>query len=1025
MEIQQIFRGRAEGYTPSTMWFTGGNISKQEMTYQLEGFERQGIKDFFIHPGDGTQGDYLGEHFFRMIRHAAKEAERLGISYWIYDEYNWPSGVAAGQVLVDEPWTHSSCLSRIVKTVAAGEKVCIELPPQATHNTGLLLCTVNGEPVDLTAENDAMCWTNGSGEEKTLEVYFTRWMIRKIESLMGADVVEKDAYGYLDMLDKEAVGVFIQKTHEAYKAQIGEGFGKYVRGVFTDEVMIKPQAFGEMSPEYPWTRSFEEKFRERNGYDIRPRVKDLMDHADVKLLADYWETVTDLFMSGYMDLTHEWCEKNGLIYTGHMLLEESLESTVIRGGDPYEYYKRFTWPGIDTIMTYYQIDDYNYNITAKRASSAAHFLHKERVLSETFTMSGWDIRLQDMKRIFNRLALLGVNFIQYMGSHYDFTPGSVCYAMTNNWQNPLFEHYHALADYISGVQRFVAETENVAKTLLLYPMTAARVTLPQLPIDDFLGGEHNLTLCGLVNSLLNLNVPFEIVFEQLIDAAEATDGRLHINGEAYDTVILPFTTCLKENTFRKLQAFAAGGGRIVEVNGVPEKIIGQTVYDAPKLEGAIAYDCRAYEYVRADRTLQRAPMGEFTQCLKAALGEDTACAVRLEPCDGLMSVVRKKEDTVYVMLINDFNRMLPVCGQLLEAGKLIAVDTESGELHPVEITETGFRLQLEPYQCVVLEVAGPETERTDGIAAPEAVGGCADGGKVIVPERVSFRPEDSNIALPDMWQVRGEAAKKILQARKVYNPRKICDLAASLKEEDRVLCRGNGGIYDTSRRREDWFGWCPVDGKKIEPGETVVCVYEFTVDAVPDKLELISDPHWNTVWYLNNEQLYQSSTRRVWHYANPVFDISDIVESGCNRLVSICTYPEYDTFYPLPCAVLKGDFRFFADHVLTQRPGGSALEYWNDQGYLCYAGKGIYTVEFTASEGQQIVLELDTADAVEIRLNGKDMGKRLWAPWRADLTAGLLTGKNILELRVTGTLSNFLYGYNPSGIKSVTLRSVG
>ncbi len=1018
MDLQKTFGSRAQGYTPATMWFTAGNISKQEMTYQLEGFAEKGIQDFFIHPCDGTQGDYLGDHFFRMIRHAAAEAKRLGIHYWIYDEYNWPSGVAAGQVLVEEPWTHSSCLSRIVKTAAAGETLCIELPPQATHNTKLLLCVADGKPLELTAENDTVYWTNTSAEEMTLEVYFTRWMIRKIECLMGSDVAEKDAYGYLDMLDKEAVGVFIRKTHEAYKAQIGEGFGKHVKGVFTDEVMIKPQAFGEMSPEYPWTRFFEEKFLERTGYDIRPRVKELMDHSDAKLLVDYWETVSDLFMGSYMDLTHDWCVKNGLIYTGHMLLEESLESTVIRGGDPYEYYKRFDWPGIDTIMTYYNIDDYNYNITAKRASSAAHFLHKERLLSETFTMSGWDIRLRDMKRIFNRLALLGVNFIQYMGSAYDFSPGAGCYAMTNNWQNPLFEHYDALSDYISGVQKFVAETTCVAKTLLLYPMTTARVTLPQLPIDDFLGGEQNLILCGLVNALLNLNVPFEFAFEQLIDGADVADGRLLIEDEAYDTVILPFTTYLKETTFRKLQAFAAGGGRVVEVNGVPEKIIGERVYDAPKLEGAIAYDCREYECVPAGHALHRAPMGTFTRRLKEALGDNAACAVRLEPCDGLMSVVRKKGDAVYVMLINDFDRPLTASGQLLQAGALRAVDTETGRLLPVEADENGFRLQLEACQCVVLEL----TDSADGNAVAMA---CAENRIEIVPQNVIFRPLDSNIAMPDMWQVRGAAAEAILQARKRFNPRMICELAAALTEDDRVLCRGNGGIYDISHKRDDWFGWQPVDGKPIKPGESVVCVYEFTVETVPEQLELISDPQWNTVWYLNNEQLYQTSTRRVWHYANPVFDLSGIAEPGKNTLVAICTYPESDMPYVLPCAVLKGDFRFFADHVLTQRPGGNAPEPWNEQGYLCYAGKGTYTMEFTAPECRQVILELETSDAAEIFLNGRFMEKRLWTPYRADLTAGLIPGKNTLEIRITSTLSNFLYGYNPSGIKAATLYAIG
>ena len=87
------------------------------------------------------------------------------------------------------------------------------------------------------------------------------------------------------------------------------------------------------------------------------------------------------------------------------------------------------------------------------------------------------------------------------------------------------------------------------------------------------------------------------------------------------------------------------------------------------------------------------------------------------------------------------------------------------------------------------------------------------------------------------------------------------------------------------------------------------------------------------------------------------------------------------------------------------------------------ASKGSYTMEFDEPEGKPVILELDTADAVEVFQNGRYLDKRLWAPWRVDLTAGLLPGKNTLELRVTGTLSGFLYGYNPSGLRAVKLYS--
>ena len=55
-------------------------------------------------------------------------------------------------------------------------------------------------------------------------------------------------------------------------------------------------------------------------------------------------------------------------------------------------------PGIDEIYTFKFIEYYDFNITPKLASSAAFFLGRKRLLSETSTLSGWEMTLRDMKR---------------------------------------------------------------------------------------------------------------------------------------------------------------------------------------------------------------------------------------------------------------------------------------------------------------------------------------------------------------------------------------------------------------------------------------------------------------------------------------------------------------------------------------------------------------------------------------------------------------------------------------------------
>ena len=308
LELKEKLKNGAEDYTPFVMWFTSGDISLKEMTYQIEGFKREDITNYFIHPVDHTVGDYMGEYYFRMIRHAVNEAKRLGMQYWIYDEYKWPSGIVNGKLLRDEPWTRMSALYKKSVTVGAGETVRVSLPSRSENNLKTLLFRADGKDVIVKEYLDTVEWTNESDSESVLEIYFSMWMKGVHSSANGSEITWNQE-GYLDTLDREAVSRFIFYTHEAYKREIGEGFGKYVRGVFTDEVtqhFIEPQKDGVV---LPWSRRFEEKFSERNGYDVKEIIPLLFSSENtdevIRAKLDFHSTVCDLFMDAYMDMTSD------------------------------------------------------------------------------------------------------------------------------------------------------------------------------------------------------------------------------------------------------------------------------------------------------------------------------------------------------------------------------------------------------------------------------------------------------------------------------------------------------------------------------------------------------------------------------------------------------------------------------------------------------------------------------------------------------------------------------------------------
>jgi hypothetical protein len=353
------------------------------------------------------------------------------------------------------------------------------------------------------------------------------------------------------------------------------------------------------------------------------------------------------------------------------------------------------------------------------------------------------------------------------------------------------------------------------------------------------------------------------------------------------------------------------------------------------------------------------------------------------------------------------------CGEVLSDKPFRAVNTETGEAREMKVCGRSFEMTLAPYECVVMEIsAAAESEYTE---KHENI------SEIIDIYGIEFETADKNIALPDVYKVKGDAAEKIIKARREYNPKKVCDIAAELEQDELVACRGFAIGDLPVKAKHDWFGWFPIDKKPITMGETVVCVYDFTLDFIPRDLEMIADPTFNTVWYLNGEQLYPESVRRVWHYANQVYNLREAVKIGTNRMISISTVPECDKSFPVPCAMIRGEFKVYSDFIITDKEVPSRMDFWNGQGYALYSGDGIYTARFVMNEKKRIKIALETSDVTEIFVNGKPVAKRLWEPYEADITDYVSEGENTLEMRVTSTYSNFIYNSNPSGIKAVKI----
>ena len=110
----------------------------------------------------------------------------------------------------------------------------------------------------------------------------------------------------------------------------------------------------------------------------------------------------------------------------------------------------------------------------------------------------------------------------------------------------------------------------------------------------------------------------------------------------------------------------------------------------------------------------------------------------------------------------------------------------------------------------------------------------------------------------------------------------------------------------------------------------------------------------------------------------------------------------------------------FATRDTTWRPTPT-LGSWTARD-SAYSGTGIYEGTLEVEDGprqagDRYLLDLGAVrDVAEVELNGKALGRRLWRPYRYDITDIVRSGSNQITVRVTNTLANRKGAPLPSGL---------
>ncbi|MGO8928911.1 MAG: glycosyl hydrolase [Limisphaerales bacterium] len=556
--VKALFKNPPREYSTGPLWVWNDMLTEQQIRDTLRDLAGQKVKQVWVHPRPGLMTPYLSKDWFRLWKVALKEAERLDMNVWIYDENSYPSGFAGGWVPELMPESRGRGLAFRESKAA----------PKWSDDLVGAYRLAGDSPENVTARVKA-------GEALPQGSY-----------LVVAEARAKNSpwYGdrcYVNLLSPGVTEKFLEVTMEAYRREIGQQFGKRVPGVFSDEPNIHP--VGDL----PWSETLVREFQQRWGYNLLDYLPSLARPVGDwrKIRHNYFQVLNEQFIEHWSKPYHDYCETNHLEWTGHYWDHEWPNCLGVP--DNMAMYAWPQRPGIDCLMNQYAEHTHAQFGNARMVrelSSVANQLGMKRTLCEVYGAGGWDLRFEDMKRIGDWLEVLGVNtldqhlsYVTIRGARKRDHPQSFSY------HEPWWEAYHVSAEYLARLSLALAQGEQVNRVLLLEPTTTAWM---------YQGDAAKLNEIGdsffkLLMALEAAQVEYDIGDEDVIARHGSLDGRqLRIGNRTYRKVVLP---PLIENVNRKTKAFLDQVDVAVTGN-LPERVDGAASTTSAGPANALAAD---------------------------------------------------------------------------------------------------------------------------------------------------------------------------------------------------------------------------------------------------------------------------------------------------------------------------------------------------------------------------------------------------------------------------------------------------
>lgn len=644
--------------------------------------------------------------------------------------------------------------------------------------------------------------------------------------------------------------------------------------------------------------------------------------------------------------------------------------------------------------TPYDRGQFGNDLIVKEVSSVANQLGKERVMSETYGASGWELDFEDQKKVADWQFALGVNFVcqhlvLYSLEGYRKRDFPLSFAEHQPW----WHSYHLLGDYIGRLSYIMSQGKFVADILLLHPSSSTWVEYSPLIGDTRLEQiEHSVK--NLCKKLSQIQYFYDLGDDILIGKyGKVIDNRINVGKMKYKTIIVPDMTVMRNSNFNLLKEFAKNGGHILVTGSTPELLDGEE-------------DKELREFFNKEQVVN-VTIDQLEEYLdnyqnkninitdkNGKRPESIYCHQRdCEERQILFLANINKEESYDLRLNIDSNYQIEEW------------DIFTGEKNELTIQEKKdsyfLELSFQPVESHLLIV----NQKEDGV----------------IKENLPVVQKPKRVIELENWQVK----------RNDYNALTLNQCQVKLTDSN-WSDKGNVNQLDDSLKdkigieRGHIFAPQPWSYSEKEKKNTIKLKVKYTFN-VQEKLTgdlylAVESPDFWTV-FVNGEKVIATDK----YYKDRAFilhNIKDKFKVGENEV--ILKTNKYGVMLNIEAIYVVGDYKLnntTQGFVLLNEDDSIGTGDWTEKGYPYYSGKMQYSSCFKLDKKGRVKYRQVKLMSIVSRVfvNGQEAGFLCWKPYQLDISDYVIKGKNKITVEVMNSLQNLLGPHDilePEGLVS-------